>query len=420
MARKAKLSYVDEYGVDEDDDHYELLKQLSLVHSMPGESVDLAVDKAGTFYCVHRLTPVRLEGLARAQLDAHLATLGNARWYFAYFEAAADDLLNLDVAKEFARSMKDHGHADAALAKRVAARAKKVAAYRKQRAAAERAADKAEKAAAKPANVAKAAIAAIAKEAAENQWSLAVAVDAGALAAGIRTGQLAPAVAWKFVDGLRCLPPDLLPAVLAAKRDGKQDRYVWDRVDQLVGVAIPPGTKLDALIADAAIAAARLGGAATKKLPPRYVKAIGDLLSTRLRDRTLPGEGAHPSAAKIKSEVAYLRAMAVYERDRLAAAGDALVGRAAFTKALEQAFRATIYDRNKRYAPGALLLAARVITFDDAFEITQKTDDRGALLELALAKKWKADKLAAEAVRLAAMGFSVEAWQWVAKQLAKL
>jgi hypothetical protein len=115
--------------------------RLKLVASVPGESVDIAIDlfdaTGPVLYVIDRLTPLRLEGLTFDEFVAHFSRFGLARWYYAFLELSADDELNIDVAKELTDSMRDFPAKDVApLKKRLAKRTRALAAYRKQRAAA--------------------------------------------------------------------------------------------------------------------------------------------------------------------------------------------------------------------------------------------------------------------------------------------
>jgi hypothetical protein len=406
--------FTDDFDFDAEGalERFNMLLRLKLVCSVPGESVDLAIDLFApgepALYALFRGEALRLE-LSFDDFVAWFSKLGVARWYFAFLEPAADDVLNIDVAKAFAASMRGFAARDVApLRERLAQRTKAVAALRK------RAAGAAKQAAA-PKNIAKATIAELEKEVASAKYTLLLLGDRDALVAGIASKQLPPQAAWSYHEGLRVLPAELVPDVLAAPRLRTQDEAMWARVDQLVGVDIPPGAKLDAFLKDAVAIVAAFRGEKVR-VAARFTKALDQWLYSPPMMARLPGTPEPPDSRTFKKDGDYLRALARHHRDRLAALGAALVGTGALTAALTAAFRATLYN-GQRYAPGALLLVAKEITFDDLSNVIRKTDDLGLLLELAAAHKWTGAKVTAEAKRLEPRGFNVEPLRALAKYL---
>ncbi len=243
--------------------------------------------------------------------------------------------------------MRDFPAKDVApLKKRLAERTQALAAYRKQRAAA---AKEAEAGAAKPANASKAAIAEI-KEAADARYRLLILGDPDALVAGIRTSKLPPVVAWSYAEGLRVLPADLVPAVLAAKRDKRRDALRGRASSSSSASLIPPGTKLDPLLADAASVATIFRGDKAKVPAPARTRSAtgstrrhaGRACRARLSARTPPRSRARPRHARGRQ----LRARPARRRSV-----PLLSERRSWPAALE-GVPPTLHDRDLRYAAG--------------------------------------------------------------------
>jgi len=353
-----------------------VLLRLKLLASLPGESVDIAIDmfagKTPVLYMISDLTPFRLSVSFDAFVD-YFSKYGAARWYYAFLPPEADVRMNVDVAAELAASMKPFGK-DASLQKVLAARAKAVAKLGKDRQKREKAEAKATASPSRKAT--RDELDEIKSAAATAKTELAWSTSEG-LAAAIASGQVPPATAWNFIDGLRVLPKPVLPQVLAARRIKEQDALLWRRVDQLVDVAIPAGTKLDPVLADACAVIARARGEDVP-FPARYEGVLAEL-------------GTFSRLVAQKEDTADRREIARLRRERLRAVGAALVGEPRYLELLRDSFRRGTGPKFE-----ALLLIAPEISLDDLGRIADHLSV-GALAELAATNKWSRAALQAQA-----------------------